>query len=143
MPFHHDDHGVDEEQPEQRVEVDITLEDDIALVESVVAAYLEHQDDEHLAELRRALEELDAQTDRSDAWSIESARHWNLDRMSLQEAIGQTGPVPHAEVMPASELQGQVTLVKAAKEVVRHPGIQTVATLASARAALEAFRTQA
>ena len=83
------------------------------------------------------------QTERSDAWTAELAGQLRWATMSTQSVIGQTGVIPHAEEIPGSELQGQVTMVRAAKEVVRHPNPQAVATLVSAQTALDTFRTQA
>ena len=149
MPFHHGHHDADPKKPEQHenheqnVEVEVTLEDDIELVEQAVVAYLEQQDDARLSQLRSALERLDAQTERSDAWTAELAGQLRWATMSTQSVIGQTGVIPHAEEIPGSELQGQVTMVRAAKEVVRHPNPQAVATLVSAQTALDTFRTQA
>ncbi len=147
MPLHHGHHNdhadaEKDERPEQQLEVEVTLEDDIELVEQAVVSYLEHQDSERLSQLRAALERLDAQTDRSDAWTMEMARQLRWATMSTQSVIGQTSVIPHAEEIPSSELKSQVTLVKAAKEVVRHPNLQTVGALTAAQSALDAFRTQ-
>lgn len=145
MLFHHRHRDADSEDPdrhEQQVEVDVTLEDDIALVEGAVAAYLDRQDEDRLARVRSALERLEAQTDRSDAWTMEMARQVRWATISTQSVIGQTSLIPHAEEIPSSELQSQVTLVKAAKELVRQPDTETVAALTKAHTALDTFRAE-
>ena len=125
------------------VEIEATLEDDIAAVEHAVSNYLERQDDQRRAELLRALERLDAQTEQSDAWSAQLPTQIGGLGVPSHAVIGQTSRVPHAEEIPASELGAQVALVKAAKELIRHPDPQSVASLAAAHNELRSLRRHA
>jgi hypothetical protein len=127
--------------PEQELAVDSGLEMDISGVEDAVDAYLADQSDDRRQILLKALEALDNETEDSDAY--ESRTSWrSILAAPSPEVIGETSSHPIAEDIPSSEFAGQVTLVKAAKQVVLHPNPQTTAALETARAALGRFRDQ-
>ena len=127
--------------PDQELAVDSGLEGDISAVEVAIDAYLaDHSDDKQQA-LLKALETLDAETEDSDAY--ESRTSWrSILATPSPEVIGETSSHPIAEDIPSSEFAVQVTLVKAAKQVVLHPNPQTVADLQAAWSALGRFRDQ-
>jgi hypothetical protein len=54
--------------------------------------------------------------------------------------IGETGSLPIAEDVPSAELNAQIELAKAAKQVVGDDTPQTVRALTEARSALDATR---
>jgi len=125
--------------PQQDLAVDSGLEADISSVEAAVDRYLADSSDDRRLALQKALEAVDAETADSDAYENRTA--WRPILAAPSPAvIGETGPHPIAEDIPSSEFACQVTLVKAAKQVVLHPSPQSVAALEGARAALGRFR---
>jgi hypothetical protein len=122
------------------VPVDATLRRDLRAVESEVVAYLQHQTSEQLRALEEALARLDAQAAESDAWiaGVTNTASWGVDPKGT--VIGETGNFPIAEDVPGAELNAQIELVMAAKQVVQNATPQTVGALQEARAALDASR---
>ncbi len=133
-------HDHDRPAPVERdVQVDATLEQDLRAVEREVDAYLEQQTSDRLDALEAALARLDAQTAESDAWiaGVTSTASWGVDPKGT--VVGETSDVPVAEDVPGAELNAQIELVKAAKQVVQDSNPQTVGALRAARAALDGF----
>ena len=122
------------------VPVDATLAQLLRALESEVDAYLQHQTSEHLRALEDAVARLDAQTADSDAWiaGVTNTASWGVDPKGT--VIGETGNFPIAEDVPGAELNAQIELVKAAKQVVHDDTPQTVSALTQARAALDTSR---
>jgi hypothetical protein len=122
------------------VPVDAALAESLRGVESEVDAYLQHQTSEHLRALEEALARLDTQTADSDAWiaGVTNTASWGIDPKGT--VIGETGSLPIAEDVPGAELNAQIELVKAAKQVVQDDTPHTVRALDQARAALDSFR---
>jgi hypothetical protein len=117
--------------PEQQVEVDVTLEQDISIVEQAVEKYLQNPNDSLRRELLVALEQLDSQLADGDAY------HSRVRIVAPESTIvGATSNTSIGEELPATEFQAQVALVKAAKNTVIRP---TTETLADLRAASEAL----
>ena len=127
---------------ETEVPVDATLERDIVQVERSVAAYLEHPSDASRQSLLEALQRLDDQTDRADAYGSSVVGSGAVGYASRGEILGETSIDPVVHEVPGAELRAQVALVNAAKDEVRRPGPDTRATLRSARTALAATRNQ-
>jgi hypothetical protein len=125
---------------ERDVPVDATLVRLLRTVEGEVDAYLQHQTPESLHALEEAIGRLDAQTADSDAWiaGVTDTASWGVDPKGT--VIGETGNVPIVEDVPGAELNAQIELVKAAKQVVREATPQSLGALLEARAALDAQR---
>jgi hypothetical protein len=138
VPRDDDREGID---PADRVvPVDATLAQYLRALESEVDAYLRHQTSEHRQALEQALARLDARTADSDAWiaGVTNTASWGIDPKGT--VIGETSNVPIAEDVPGAELNAQIKLVNAAKQVVRDVTAQTVGALQSALTALDASR---
>lgn len=127
--------------PDQEIAVDAALEGDYSEVERAVDAYIGDQRDDRRQALLKALESLESETDDSDAYARRTSWHSILGAPA-PDVIGETGPHPVAEEVPSSEFAGQITLVKAAKQLVLQPNPQTLATLEAARVTLSRFRDQ-
>jgi hypothetical protein len=125
---------------DRAVPVDATLLQNLRAVESEVDAYLRDQISEHLHTLEEALARLDAQTADSDAWiaGVTNTASWGVDPKGT--VVGETGSFPIAEDVPGAELNAQIELVKAARQVVQNATPQTLGALQEARAALDALR---
>jgi hypothetical protein len=114
------------EQPEhghdEGIAVDATLEDDIAQVVAAIDTFLLHQGVAQQQALRAALDHLNAQIDRSDAYHSSALAPSTYHGMtSMYQVFGETSRNPVVDQVPAPTLQAQVELVRAAKEVVRTP----------------------
>ena len=138
VPRDDDPEGVD--PAERAVPVDATLAQYLRELESEVDAYLGRQTSEHRQALEEALARLDAQTADSDAWiaGVTNTASWGIDPKGT--VIGETGSFPIAEDVSGAELNAQIELVRAAKQVVQNDTPQTVSVLEQARAALDATR---
>jgi hypothetical protein len=138
VPRDDDPEGVD--PAERPVPVDATLAQYLRELESEVDAYLQHQTSDHRQALEEALARLDAQTADSDAWiaGVTNTASWGIDPKGT--VIGETGSFPIAEDVSGAELNAQIELVRAAKQVVQNDTPQTVRMLEQARAALDATR---
>jgi hypothetical protein len=123
------------DEPEQEVDVDRVLEDDICAVEEAVDRYLANVTDELRQELLSTLESLDEQTALGDAFHGRRGVPFQLS----PSVVGATSYSPIAEEVSSPEFQAQITLVKAAKEEVLRPSPETLAELSSAAAAVAAF----
>jgi hypothetical protein len=137
-PRDDDPEGLD--PADRPVPVDATLAQYLRAVESEVDAYLQDRTSEHLQALTEALARLDTQTADSDAWiaGVTNTASWGVDAKGT--VVGETGSFPIAEDVPSAELNAQIELAKAAKQVVQHDTPQTVGALTQARAALDASR---
>ena len=138
VPRDDDPEGLD--PADRPVAVDATLAQYLQKLESEVDAYLQHQTSERRQALEEALARLDAQTAESDAWiaGVTNTASWGVDAKGT--VIGETGNFPIAEDVPSAELNAQIELAKAAKQVVQNDTPQTVRALTRARAALDASR---
>ena len=138
VPRNDDPEGVD--PAERLVPVDATLAQYLQKLESEVDAYLQHKTSEHRQALEEALARLDAQTADSDAWiaGVTNTASWGVDAKGT--VFGETGDFPIAEDVPSAQLNAQIDLAKAAKQVVQNDTPQTVRALTRARAALDASR---
>ncbi len=128
---------------EPPIAVEATLEDDIAHVEQSVAEYLTNPTDATRQSLVAALEKLEEQTDQSDAFERSVIGSAALGYASKGEVLGETSIDSVVDEIPASELNAQFALVKAAKEEVRGPTPDTFSSLQFATAALAETRKQA
>ena len=138
MPRDDDPEGLD--PADRAVPVDATLAQCLRALESEVDAYLQHQTSQQLQALEEALAQLDAQTAESDAWieGVTNTASWGVDPKGT--VIGETGSFPIAEDVTGADLNAQIELVKAAKQVVLNDTPQTLRALTQARAALDATR---
>jgi hypothetical protein len=127
---------------DERIQVDAALESNVARVEESVAVYLKDPTDAGREALLAALETLDAQTDRSDAYESSVIGSGAVGYGSKGEVFGETGIDSVVDEIPSAELNAQVALVQAAKDEVRGPTPATYAALQSANAALAAGRDQ-
>jgi hypothetical protein len=125
------------DQPEQEVDVDRVLEDDICAVEEAVDRYLGNVTDELRQELLSTLESLDEQTALGDAFHGRRGVPFQLS----PSVVGATSYSPIAEEVPSPEFEAQVALVKAAKQEVLRHSPETLAELSSAAAAVAAFHS--
>jgi hypothetical protein len=125
---------------ETRRLVEATLESDIALVEHAVTGYLADPADASRQSLLVALERLDAQTDRSDAYGRSVIGSAAVGYASKGEVLGETGIDSVVDEVPSRELTAQFALVKAAKDEVRGPTAATFASLRAAETALAEAR---
>jgi hypothetical protein len=125
---------------DRAVPVDAALAQSLRGLESDVDAYLQHQSSAHLRALEEALARLNAQTADSDAWiaGVTNTASWGVDPKGA--VIGETGNFPIAEDVPSAELNAQIELVKAAKQVVQNDTPQALRALTQAHAALDASR---
>ena len=128
---------------DSRIAVDATLEDDIAQVERSVADYLKDPTDDSRRLVLAALERLDARTDQSDAYGGSVIGSGALGYASKGEVLGETGIDSVVDEVPTAELTAQLDLVRAAKEEVRGPTADNLASLRSASRALAEARNQA
>jgi hypothetical protein len=138
MPRDDDPEGLD--PADRAVPVDATLAQYLRALESEVDAYLQHPTTEQLQALREILARLDAKTADSDAWiaGVTNTASWGIDAKGT--VVGETGSFPIAEDVPSAELNAQIELAKAAKQVVQNDNPQTVRALNQARAALDVSR---
>jgi len=126
----------------ERIQVDATLEGDVAQVERSVAEYLHDPTDATRRALLGALEKLDDQTDQSDAYRESVIGSGALGYASKGEVVGETGLDSVVDEVPSTELHAQMALVNAAKNEVRGPTPATFAALQSTSAALAATRDE-
>ena len=137
--------GRQREQPdgeEGQIPVDATLEGDIARVEEAVAGYLEDPTDATRQGLLGALETLDDQTEQSDAYGGSVIGSAALGYASKGEVLGETSIDAVVDEVPSAELRAELTLVKAAKDEVRGPTSDTLASLRTALTGLAETRKQ-
>jgi hypothetical protein len=127
---------------EGQIQVDASLEGEVARVERSVAEYLHDPTDATRRTLLDALEKLDDQTDQSDAYRESVIGSGALGYASKGEVVGETGLDSVVDEVPSTELHAQVALVHAAKDEVRGPTPGTFAALQSASAALAATRDE-
>jgi hypothetical protein len=127
---------------EERIQVDATLEGDVAQVAESVAEYLHDPTDATRRSLVAALEKLEDQTDRSDAYKESVIGSGALGYASKGEVFGETGIDSVVDDVSSAQLNAQLALVKAAKIEVRQPTPDTFAALQSASATLAATRDQ-
>jgi hypothetical protein len=124
----------------QEVEVDTTLELDLATVEQAIGSYLGQPTPDRRRSMVIELEKLDAQIDRSDTYEnsiVDSAVFGITTKYSV---VGETSSPPIADEVAGVELGAQMTLVKAAKDEARGPTPDTLAALRTAWAAPCALR---
>jgi hypothetical protein len=126
----------------ERMQVDAALESDLAEVEQSVADYLKDPNGATRQPLLAALERLDDQTGRSDAYEGSVIGSGAVGYSSKGQVFGETGIDSVVDEIPSSELQAQVALVTAAKDEVRRSTTHTLAALRSASDALAATRDQ-
>ncbi len=120
------------------MEVDATLEDDLAQIIAAVDAFLEQQAAPQQEALLSTLEHLDAQIARSDAYhSSLSAQTTSYNMTSMYQVFGETSRHPVVDQVLGTTLRAQVDLVKAAKNVIRTPTPAALEALRAARAALD------
>lgn len=134
--------GRQKKHQEETIRIDATLESDVAGVEESVAAYLSAPTDATRGALLAALETLDAQTDRSDAYEGSVIGSGAVGYASKGEVFGETSIDSVVDEVSSAELNAQVALVQAAKNEVRSPSPATLAALQSAQADLAAKREQ-
>jgi hypothetical protein len=126
----------------QEVCVDATLELDLGAVEHSIEAYLKDPSVEMRNELLAALERLDQQIDRSDAYESSVIGSAAIGYSSKGSVIGETSSASPAEDIPESVLRAQTVLIKAAKREVTAPTPDTFADLHAANQTLSAERSK-
>ena len=127
---------------DEEVSVDATLELGLGTVEQSIEAYLKDPSVDLRNELLAALERLDQQIERNDAYGssiIGSAAFGYSDKGAV---IGETSSVSPAEDIPESVLRAQTVLIKAAKREVITPTPDTFADLRAANQALSLERSK-
>jgi hypothetical protein len=132
-----DDRAKEERGHEQEVDVDLTLERDISMVEQGVDTYLQYPNERVRRDLLIALEKLDDQLDQGDTYHARLRLPFGPE----SSVIGATTDSSVAEQLPATEFQAQVALVKAAKNAVTRLTPDTLADLRSASEALAEWRS--
>ena len=133
---HHRDHHQGEDV---RVEVDLDLERVIAEVRHTVGGYLDDPGEAPRGALRAALDRLDRQTAASDAYQASIVDSGVFGVTSKGSVIGETSSNPMTEELPATVLDAQVALVRAAKDALATPGPASSAALREAVVALDAL----
>ena len=128
----HDDH----------VAVDADLENDLITVEQRIETYLKSPTDELRNQLLTALERLDDQIDRSDAYEGSMSGSAAFGYGGKGSVIGETSSTPLAEEVAQSVLRAQIALIRAAKQDVAAPTPDTLADLRAASEALSGARTK-
>jgi hypothetical protein len=123
-----------------RVQVDATLESDVARVAQSVVDYLKNPTDTTRKSMLAALEALDEQTDQSDAYEGSVIGSGAVGYASKGEVVGETSIDPVVDEISDAELQAQIALVRTAKNEVRQPTTESFAALQAADAALAATR---
>lgn len=129
------------------VEVDEGMESLVVEVESAVVTYLVRIDDASRAALLRALEALDAHTAASEAYVRRAGSFATLTgvaalgRSSL-DVIGRRSEFPAVSEVPLRVFQGQVALVRAAKEELRASSPATIRDLEAANQELAEARSR-
>jgi hypothetical protein len=118
------------------VSVDARLEDDIQAVEEAVRRCLDSPGEAARQQLSAALQVLDDQVDRSDAYDGSIVDSPMFGTSTKYSVIGETSAEPLAEYIPGSVLQSQMALVKAAKQWIDTPSSDALAALRTASAAL-------
>jgi hypothetical protein len=126
----------------EEVAVDATLESDLASVEQWVDVYLKDPSVDLRKKLLEALERLDDQIDRSDAYESSAIGSAAFGYSSKGSVVGETSSVSAAEDIPESLLRAQTILIKAAKREATSPTPQTLADLSAASQALSAERNK-
>ena len=121
---------------EQEVDVDVTLERDISLVEQAVESYLQNPNESLRKDLLVALEELDDQIAQGDDYHGQLVFPFAAP---VSAVVGATSPSSVGEQMPSDKFQAQVALVKAAKNAVTRLTPDT--DLHAANEALAEWRT--
>jgi len=132
----HADHG---EPVDQDLDVDVHLEQDITAVQQAADAYVVDPSEPQRQELLAALGSLDQQTAASDAYAAGIVDSGVFGFTSKGTVLGETGPNPVAEVVPAPVLRAQIELVQAAKSAVTTPGPSGCDALRAASSALAAL----
>jgi hypothetical protein len=125
-----------------RVQVDATLERDVARIEQSVAGYLKNPTDTARSSLLAALEALDEQTDQSDAYEGSIIGSGAVGYASKGEVVGETSIDSVVDEISDAGLQAQVAFVRMAKNEARQPTTESFAALQAAQAALAATRDQ-
>jgi hypothetical protein len=123
---------------EEEVEVDVTLEQDISVVEQAVDSYLQGPNDSLRQDLLTALEQLDDRIEESDAYHARLTYPFVGPDSSV---VGATNASSIPEDVSSTEFQAQVALVKAAKSVVKSLTPDTLADLRAANDALATLRS--
>lgn len=123
-----------------QIRVELALEEDLAGVAQSVARYLEDPSEAARQSLLAALEELDDQAGRSDAYEGSVIGSGAVGYAARGEVLGETSVDPVVDEVPSAELHAQVALVAAAKDEIRRPTPATLATLRAASETLAATR---
>lgn len=137
--FGRDKHQTDEDE---EVSVDATLELDLGTVEQSIEAYLKDPTVNLRNELLTALERLDQQIDRGDAYESSVIGSGALGFSAKGSVIGETSSASPIEDIPESLLRAQAVLIKAARREVMAPTPDTFADLRAANQALSAERSK-
>ena len=126
----------------ENVSVDAMLELNLGTVEQSIEAYLKDPSLELRKELLTALERLDQQIARSDAYESSVIGSAALGYSAKGSVIGETSTASPAEDIPESVLRAQTALIRAAKREVTGPTSDTFADLRAANQALSAERSK-
>ena len=125
---------------DEEVAVDATLVSDLASVEQAIDVYLKDPSVDVRKKLLDALERLDDQIDRSDAYGNSVIGSAALGYSSKGSVMGETSSASAAEYISESVLRAQTILIKAAKREVTTPTPETLVDLRAASQALAAER---
>lgn len=125
---------------DDEVAVDAALELDLGTVEASIEAYLENPSATLRNELLAALENLDQQIDRSDAYGSSIVGSAAFGLSAKGSVIGETSSTSATEEISGAELRAQILLIRAAKQEVSAPTPQTLTELRAANRALATVR---
>jgi len=129
-------HHTHRNHPDQTVDVEVHLENDIKLVQSTTEAFLDNPVEVQRLELLSALEILDQQTAASDAYEADIVGSAVFGHAYRGSVIGETSQIPISNAVPSSLFQAQAGLVKAAKAAVSDPSPNALGNLGTALATL-------
>lgn len=134
--------GGGDDDGEDGVAVDVTLESDLASAAEAIEAYLADPSADHRNHLVVELERLDRHIDDSDAYESSVIGSGAVGFSSKGAVIGETSSASVAEEVPGSVLRAQTALIKAAKREVAAPTADTLADLRAAALDLSAARSR-
>ncbi len=136
-------HGAEAPRPSD-AQVEIHLELDLDEVGRSVSAFLQDPTEGSRRALSEELDTLDAQIDLGDTYAASIVDSSIFGQSPKGSVLGETSSHSIAESVPGAVLQAQITLVRAAKNVVRDHGVDpgAVSDLRAASDSLEALQSR-
>jgi len=127
---------------EKELAVDAALERVLSAAEQAIELFLENPTDSRHQELVSALEEVDRQTEASDAFSESVVGSGAVGYSTKFSVIGETSANPIGEEVPTSVFQAQIALVRAAKNAAADRTEDKISTLRRANGTLAGLRAE-